>query len=50
MSTYVEKEDTREVVDIKILNEEIERIVARENELRIAIDEIIKDIEGDSNE
>ena len=50
VSTYVEKEDTREVVDIKVLNEEIKRIVARENELRLSIDEIIKDIEGDSNE
>ena len=50
MSTYVEKEDTREVIDIKVLNEEIKRIVARENELRLSIDEIIKDIEGDSNE
>ena len=50
VSTYVEKEDTREVVDIKVLNEEIKRIVARENELRLSIDEIIKDIEGGSNE
>lgn len=50
VSTYVEKEDTREVVDIKVLNEEIKRIVTRENELRLSIDEIIKDIEGDSNE
>lgn len=50
VSTYVEKEDTREVVDIKVLNEEIKRIVARENELRLYIDEIIKDIEGDLNE
>ena len=50
VSTYVEKEDTREVVDIKVLNEEIKRIVARENELRLSIDGIIKDIEGDSNE
>ena len=50
VSTYVEKEDTREVIDIKVLNEEIKRIVSRENELRLSIDEIIKDIEGDSNE
>jgi type I restriction enzyme M protein len=50
VSTYVEKEDTREVVDIKVLNDEIKRIVARENELRLSIDEIIKDIEGDLNE
>lgn len=50
VSTYVEKEDTREVIDIKVLNEKINKIVARENELRFSIDEIIKDIEGDSNE
>ena len=46
VSTYVEKEDTREVVDIKVLNEEIKRIVAREKELREAIDKIITEIEG----
>ena len=34
----------------KMYYEEIKRIVARENELRLSIDEIIKDIEGDSNE
>jgi type I restriction enzyme M protein len=50
VSKYVEKEDTREVIDIKVLNEKIIQIVARENELRLSIDEIIKDIEGDSNE
>ena len=45
VSSYVEKEDTREKIDIIALNAEIERIVARENELRIQIDEIIKKIE-----
>ena len=45
VSSYVVAEDTREVVDIKKLNKEIERIVKRQNELRIAIDEIVKDIE-----
>lgn len=29
VSTYVEQGDTREVVDIKVLNAEIEQIVAR---------------------
>lgn len=47
ISQYVEQEDTREVIDIKELNAEIERIVARENELRIQIEQIIKEIEGE---
>lgn len=46
VSTYVEKEDTKEKVDIKALNSKIEEIVKRENELRIEIDKIIKEIEG----
>ena len=46
VSSYVTPEDTREVVNIKELNKEIERIVIRQNELRIAIDAIISDIEG----
>ncbi len=45
VSSYVEQKDTREVIDIKELNKEIERIVKRQSELRSAIDEIIKDIE-----
>lgn len=45
VSTYVEKEDTREVIDIVKLNADIEKIVARENELRAAIAEIIRDLE-----
>lgn len=46
VSSYVEKEDTREVVDIKELNKEIKNIVARQSELRTAIDKIVADIEG----
>ncbi len=46
VSSYVIAEDTREVVDIKELNKEIGRIVARQNELRTAIDKIVADIEG----
>ncbi len=46
VSTYVEKEDTREKVDIKKLNAELEEIVARENVLRAEIAKIIKEIEG----
>jgi len=46
VSTYVEQEDTREKVDIKVLNAEIERIVTRSDELRKAIDVIVAEIEG----
>ena len=46
VSTYVEAEDTREKIDIVALNAEIDRIVARENELRTEIDKIVKEIEG----
>lgn len=45
VSTYVEAEDTREKVDIVKLNTEIEEIVMREDELREAIRNIIKEIE-----
>lgn len=47
VSSYVEGEDMREVIDIVKLNAEIKEIVKRENELRAAIDEIVADIEGD---
>ena len=50
VSTYVEKEDTREKVDIKVLNKQINDIVIKEDELRKEIDKIIKEIEGDSHE
>jgi type I restriction enzyme M protein len=46
VSSYVEQKDTREVIDIKKLNAEIKNIVARQNKLRKAIDEIVADIEG----
>ena len=45
VSTYVEAEDTREKIDIKKLNAEIEEIVAREATLRAEINAIIKEIE-----
>lgn len=47
VSTYVEKEDTREVIDIKELNKQLEEIVARENILRDEISKIIAEIEAD---
>ncbi len=46
VSTYVEKEDTREVIDIVKLNAEIKEIVARQQVLRVEIDKIIAEIEG----
>ncbi len=45
VSTYVEKEDTREVVDINVLNKEIEETVKRIDELRASINEIVKELE-----
>lgn len=45
MSTYVESEDTREVIDIAVLNEQISQIVQRENTLRAEIEAIIAGIE-----
>ena len=46
VSTYVEAKDTREKIDIVKLNAKIAQIVARENELRAAIDQIVAEIEG----
>ena len=45
VSTYVEKKDTREKVDIGELNRKIAQIVAREQVLREEIDKIIREIE-----
>ena len=45
VSTYVEKEDTREKIDIVELNKKIDEIVAKEKELRDAINKIISEIE-----
>ena len=46
VSTYVEQEDIREVINITELNAEIKRIVAREQVLRDEIDKIVAEIEG----
>lgn len=46
VSSYVIAEDTREVINITELNAKISQIVARQNDLRKAIDEIVTDIEG----
>lgn len=45
VSTYVEQEDTREKIDIVELNIRIVQIVAREEQLRKDIDEIIAELE-----
>ena len=46
VSTYVEKEDTREKINIVELNKEIDKIVEREQELRDEIKKIISEIEA----
>ena len=46
VSSYVEAEDTSVAVDITALNAEIVQIVARQQELRTAIDAIVDDLEG----
>lgn len=46
VSTYVEKEDTREKIDITKLNKEIDEIVKKEEVLRDEIKAIISEIEG----
>ena len=48
VSTYVEVEDTREKIDIRQLNAEIARIVAREEILRAEINKIIAEIEDEN--
>jgi type I restriction enzyme M protein len=46
VTSYVVAEDTRVAVDITQLNAEIAHVVARQQELRISIDEIVADLEG----
>lgn len=46
VSSYVEAEDTREVIDIVQLNAQLKEIVKKEDALRKAIDEIVTTIEG----
>ena len=45
VSSYVEKEDTREEIDIIELNRSIAEIVARQHILRTEIDKIINELE-----
>ena len=46
VSSYVEAEDKREVIDIKKLNDEVVQTVKRVNALRADIDGIIKELEA----
>jgi type I restriction enzyme M protein len=46
VSSYVEKEDTTEAIDISALNAKIAQIVARQSVLRTQIDAIVADLEG----
>jgi len=46
VSSYIDSEDLREVVDIVELNTKIKSIVTRQSELRSSIDKIVADIEG----
>lgn len=47
VSSYVEKEDTREVIDVKVLNQEIAETVKKIDALRQSIDDIVKELESD---
>lgn len=44
VSSYVEREDTRAVVDIELLERDIETIVSRQTTLRTEIDAIVSDL------
>ena len=44
VSSYVEAQDTREVIDIEVLNQEIEDIVCKVNDLRNGINQVIAEI------
>ena len=47
VSTYVEKEDTREAIDITVLNQELEETVKKIDALRSSINEIVKELENE---
>jgi type I restriction enzyme M protein len=46
VSTYIQQPRREEVIDIGTLNANIRQIVARQHELRTAIDSIVADLEG----
>ena len=45
VNTYIEKEDTSEKIDIKVLNNQIQEIVKKNDFLRKEIDRLIQDLE-----
>jgi type I restriction enzyme M protein len=47
VSTYIQAEDTREAVNIDLLNQAISKIVSDQNVLRSSIDVFIDEFEGD---
>ena len=47
VSSYVEAKDTREVIDIIVLNAEIKTTVSKIDQLRSDIDAIVVKIEGE---
>lgn len=47
VSTYIEKEDTREKIDIKVLNREIEERVKKIDQLRASINQIVRELEDE---
>jgi len=50
VSSYVEAKDNRELTDITKLNAEIKVTVAKIDQLRIDIDTIVVEIEGEEQE
>ncbi|MDO4666498.1 MAG: type I restriction-modification system subunit M [Streptococcus sp.] len=47
VSTYVDREDTREEIDITVLNKELSETVENINRLRAEIDQIVKELSHD---
>ena len=50
VSSYVEAKDTREVVDIALLNAQLKTTVAKIDQLRKDVDAIVAEIEGEEQE
>ena len=47
VSSYVEQEDTREVIDIGDVNATLQQLIAEGNELNEKIDAIVKELGGE---
>ena len=41
------KEDTREIIEIKVLNKEIEKTVRKIDKVRSSMNEIVRELEGE---